>query len=109
MNKIISIFACMALVCMFLGSCQSSSVYVGELKREDPTVRVKTIHNNFFVGGLIGRKQITAADYTQGLENYKVKNYRSFVDCVLGGITMGIYTPSTTEIYLPANYKRKDR
>lgn len=97
------------LLCVLFCSCQSSSVCVGELKNNDPVVRVKTVHNSFFLYGLLGRKQIKATDYTQGLESYKVKNYRSFVDCVLNGVTFGIYTPTTTEIYLPANYKLKER
>lgn len=106
MNKFMYTIACLAVICVFLSSCQSSSVCVGELKNDDKTVRVKTIHNNFFVGGLLGRKQIDATEYTQGVKSYKVKNYRSFVDCVLSGVTFGIYTPSTTDIYLPVDYKK---
>lgn len=109
MKKIILNIAFLAIVCILFGSCQSSSVCVGELKNDDPVVRVKTIHNSFFLEGLFGRKQIQATDYTQGLDSYKVKNYHSFVDCVLRYVTFGIYTPTTTEIYLPADYKLKDR
>lgn len=105
MKKTISFAACMVMTCVLLCSCQSSSVCVGDLKNDDPVIRVKTIHNNFFLNGLLGKKRIKATEYTQGLESYKVKNYRSFVDCVVNSVTLGIYTPSTTEIYLPANAK----
>ena len=94
---------------MLITSCQSSSVCVGELKNNDPVVKVKTIHNSFFLDGLLGRKRINATNYTLGQENYKIKNYRSFVDCIVSSVTFGIYTPSTTEIYLPANYKQKEK
>ena len=94
------------MFCLLLGSCQSSKVCVGDMKLEDPVVRVKTIHNSYFLGGLLGRKRIKATDYTNGMNSYMVKNYRSFVDCIVGGVTMGIYTPTTTEFYLPADYKK---
>lgn len=103
MKKTIIIATCLVIACVHLDSCQSSSVCVGDLKNDDPVVCVKTIHHNFFVDGLLGRKRVKANDYTQGLESYKIRNYRTFVDCVIGGVTCGIYTPSTTEIYLPAN------
>ncbi|MCH5177961.1 MAG: hypothetical protein J1F25_08040 [Prevotellaceae bacterium] len=109
MKKQISLIAFAAVVCMVLSSCYSSSVYVGDLKKNDEVVRVKTIHNNFFLDGLFGRKQIKATDYTLGQDSYKVKTYQSFVDGVLQWVTFHIYTPRTTEIYLPANYKQKDK
>ncbi|MBQ8487673.1 MAG: hypothetical protein IJ533_08515 [Prevotella sp.] len=72
-------------------------------------MKVKTIHNNFFLGGLVGRQKIVAPEYTMGLTDYKVKNYHSIVDVILQNITAGIYTPTTTEIYLPANYRQPQK
>lgn len=104
--KKIYMLASLAFVILTFCSCSVSSVCVGNVKVDDPVVRVKTVHNSFFLDGLLGRKEIKATDYTLGSDSYMVKNYRSFVDCVVGGVTFGIYTPTTTDIYLPANSQK---
>lgn len=90
-----------------ISSCQVSTVCVGEMKNDDPAVCVQTIHNSHFLGGLIGHKEISASEYVSGKTDYKVEKSRSFVDGLLSSVTMGIYTPSTTKIYLPAKNNSK--
>ena len=82
-------------------SCYNSTVCVGDMKPETPAVKVNTIHNPHFIYGLVGSKDIKGNDYTAGQESYKVKHYRSFVDLLLSSLTAGIYTPTTTNVYLP--------
>lgn len=97
---IIACFACMAIL---FQSCYCSTVCVGDMKPEDPAICVNTVHNAHFIGGLVGSKDIAGKDYVSGHESYKFKKYHSFVDLLLGSITLGIYTPTTTKIYLPAS------
>lgn len=105
MKKSIVICCCIC-VALMLQSCYCSTVCVGNMKRDDPSVCVNTIHNSHFIDGLVGSNDIAGKDYVAGQENYKVKHYRSFLDGLLSGITFGIYTPSTTKIYLPAEVKK---
>lgn len=102
MKKSISRIITIGVLVFSFSSCQVSTVCVGEMKKDDPAVCVQTIHNSHFLSGLIGYKEISASEYVAGRTDYKVQKYRSFVDGLLSGVTMGIYTPSTTKIYLPA-------
>ena len=85
-----------------LSSCYTASTYVGNMNENTPEVEVKTVHHSHFLNGLIGNGKVKAQDYGVG-ENYKVKHMLSFVDGLLSGITFGIYTPSTSKIYVPAS------
>lgn len=89
-----------------LQSCYSSTVCVGNMKKDTPAVCVNTVHNPHFISGLVGSKDVAGKDYVANYESYKVKHYRSFVDGLLSSITMGIYTPSTTKIYLPVDARK---
>lgn len=83
-----------------LSSCYSSSVYVGKLHPQEDVTCVGTSHNAHFLGGLIGSKKIRAKKYVDNLQDYKIKTNHSFVDYLLTGITLGIYTPTTTKFYV---------
>ena len=100
MKKIMVVlsFASMALM---MQSCYNSAVCVGEMKKGDPAICVNTIHNHHFIYGLVGHHDIEGQSFVAGKSDYKVKNYRSFTDLLISGITSGIYTPTTTKIYLP--------
>ena len=101
-NKIVVGILCLSAVFAY-SSCCSTTYYVGQMNRESPAVCTNTIHNSHFLGGLVGSKDIAANEYLAGKSDYCVKTFHSFVDCLLGGITLGIYTPTTTKIYLPAD------
>ena len=49
---------------------------------------------------------VNAKDYGVG-ENYKVSHKITFVDGLLSALTFGIYTPSTSKIYVPASEAHK--
>ncbi|MBQ6210262.1 MAG: Bor family protein [Prevotella sp.] len=83
-----------------LESCYSSSVYVGKLHPQEDVTCVGTSHNAHFFGGLIGTKKIKAKKYVENVTDYRVKTFHSFVDQLLGSITLGIYTPTTTKFYV---------
>ena len=99
------IIGCLAFAALALQSCYNSSVCVGDMKKNDPAVCVNTVHNPHFISGLVGNKKISCSDYVAGHESYKVRHYQSFVDRLLSILTGGIYTPSTTKFYLPAEVK----
>lgn len=105
MKKLV-IIGCCVCATLILQSCYCSTVCVGNMKREDPSVCVNTVHNPHFLYGLVGSKDIAGKDYVAGQENYKVKHYRSFVDGLLSSLTGGIYTPTTTKVYLPADVRK---
>lgn len=92
--------SCMVSAFM-LSSCYSSTVSVGDMKATDPAVEVAKVHNAHFVDGLVNSVKKEAKDYVGENKNYRVKQYQSFVDGLLAGVTLGIYTPTTTKYYLP--------
>ena len=49
-------------------------------------------HHHFFVSG-IGEKTVNAAKICGGAENVKAETQQTFVNGLLGFITLGIYTP----------------
>lgn len=92
--------SCMVSAFM-LSSCYSTTVSVGDMKATDPAVEVAKVHNAHFVDGLVNSVKKEAKDYVGENKNYRVKQYQSFVDGLLAGVTFGIYTPTTTKYYLP--------
>jgi len=99
MKKILSFAGCLCTVIM-MQSCYSSSVYVGKLHPQEDVTCVGTSHNAHFFGGLIGSKKIRAKKYVDNLTDYKVKTFHSFGDYIVSGITLNIYTPTTTKFYV---------
>lgn len=99
MKTLLSV-GCMATA-LLLSSCYSSTVNMGDMKTTDPAVHVATAHDAHFIGGLVGSKKRIAKDYVGDNKNYRVKQYTSFFDGLLGMLTAGIYTPTTTKFYLP--------
>jgi Bor protein. len=99
-RKTILGFSCMTTI-LLLSSCYSTTVSVGDMKTTDPAVEVATVHNAHFVDGLVNSVKREAKDYVGENKSYRVKQYQSFVDGLLAGVTLGIYTPTTTKYYLP--------
>lgn len=105
MKKIIvTIFAaCMVLM---MQSCYQSTVVVGDMTADEPSLCVHTIRNAHFLDGLINpENDFQVQEYVKGREAYKVKHYRSFLDGLLSSVTCGVYTPSTVKIYIPMKKK----
>ena len=62
----------------------------------------ETITHHFFVSG-IGQKTVDAAKICGGAENVvKTETQQTFVNGLLGFITLGIYTPLEARVYYTA-------
>lgn len=54
----------------------------------------------FFINGILQRDRIDAADICQGAEKVaSVETQMTFVNGLLGGLTLGIYTPRQYRVY----------
>ena len=53
----------------------------------------ETITHHFFVSGIGQKKTVDAAKICGGAENVKTETQQTFVNGLLGFITLGIYTP----------------
>ncbi len=102
------IFALAAV--LILSSCYNTRVFVGDVKPKEPLVEVNSEWNHHFLFGLIpsGNATMQATDYVNSQPNYVVKTYTSFLSGLVGGITMGIYTPTQTKYYLPVKDYKKE-
>ena len=61
----------------------------------------KTIAHHFFVSGIGQKKTVDAAKICGGAENVvKTETRQTFVNGLLGFITLGIYTPLEARVYL---------
>ena len=60
----------------------------------------KTITHHFFVSGIGQKKTVDAAKICGGAENIvKTETQQTFVNGLLGFITLGIYTPLEARVY----------
>ena len=62
----------------------------------------ETITHHFFVSGIGQKKTVDAAKICGGAENVvKTETQQTFVNGLLGFITLGIYTPLEARVLLP--------
>ena len=67
--------------------------------------KVYTKHNTHLIDGLANiNTDFKASESVGNYAGYKVNHSITFVDGLLRGITMGIYTPSTTKVYVPTRF-----
>ena len=60
----------------------------------------KSHHHHFFVSGIGQKKTVDAAKICGGAENVvKTETQQTFVNGLLGFITLGIYTPLEARVY----------
>ena len=60
----------------------------------------KAHHHHFFVSGIGQKKTVDAAKICGGAENVvKTETQQTFVNGLLGFITLGIYTPLEARVY----------
>ncbi|MFI3240095.1 MAG: Bor protein [Bacteroidales bacterium] len=104
-------FIISALLCasFTLTSCFSTKLYVGDIEKKDPVVKVYSEWNHHLIGGLVpvGNNEMKTSDYVKDAPDYMVKTNRTFLDFLISGVTCGIYTPSHTTYYLPMNLLTK--
>ncbi|AJA69552.1 hypothetical protein E0Z07_11050 [Myroides odoratimimus] len=90
------------VVAITMTSCYTAKVAVGDTDLTMPVVEVNKKKNHALIAGLIPlNKGYKGSELADKKTNYVVKTQMSFVDGLLGCITFGIYTPTTTTIYVP--------
>ncbi len=95
----------LVLPVLFLTSCYNVRVAVGDVSPDQPLVKVAKQRNHFFIGGLVpgGNNKLRAEDYIGNKDRYVVRTHTSFVNGLLNAITFGVYNPTTTTFYVPAD------
>ncbi|HEX7367143.1 MAG TPA: Bor family protein [Pelobium sp.] len=92
----------LGLSLILFSSCYTSKVAVGDIKIDEPTVKVNSVKNHNLIYGLIPlTKGYEAKTYVGNKSNYIIKTQHSFVDGLLNVITFSIYNPTTTTFYVP--------
>lgn len=93
-------FVCALCICamMMLQSCYVQNVSVG-MSETAPAKQVDKVKNNYFIGGLIQPKYDSAKNHVKNENHFRMKTKITFWDGFLSGLTMGIYTPTTTYYY----------
>ncbi|MEG2755747.1 MAG: hypothetical protein RR931_03965, partial [Mucinivorans sp.] len=79
MKKLILLLLLVASV----SSCYNTRLYMGDVKKTDPVVKVNTQWNGHFLFGLVAGKNARTQDPSQfvnGASNYVVKTRTTFVD-----------------------------
>lgn len=92
MKRTIKIFSIVMLM-VAMTSCYSHKYSIGEGPQTGVQVTEK---NNFFLFGLVPGKVSDPQAMAGQAENFEVTEVHTFVDGLLGAITFGIYTPTTT-------------
>ena len=86
------------MACLLQGMC-STDVYCSKQTGGSST-KGKTITHHFFVSGIGQKKTVDAAKICGGAENVvKTETQQTFVNGLLGFITLGIYTPLEARVY----------
>ena len=85
-----------ALVCIYLmTSCYAYTSVVGEGAKGDQKI---TKWNHYVIEGLIPVGVSDSKVMAGGAKDYTVYTRMSIVNVLIGGITFGIYTPTTTTV-----------
>lgn len=88
-----------------LSSCYCDKLTVGNVQPQEELVHVKSTRNHHFLYGLFVSHESTNEN-VPNVRDYVVENKQTFWDVVVGGVTLGIYTPSTTKYYVPKSNPR---
>jgi len=78
-----------------LTPCYSCTTVVGQGVQGNQQT---TAWNHYLIGGLAPVGGSDAQQLAGGAQNYTVKTEMSFVNGLIGAITLGIYTPTTTTV-----------
>jgi len=85
-----------AFVCLLLlTSCYAYTSVVGEGAKGDQKI---TKWNHYVIEGLVPVGVSDSKAMAGGAKDYTVFTRMSFVNGLIGGITFGIYTPTTTTV-----------
>jgi hypothetical protein len=95
MKRILSVLTISTALSLVLSSCYSHKYVIGNGPQTGVDVTEK---NNFFVLGLIPGKVSDPQKMAGDAQDFEVTEVQTFVDGLLGVITFGIYTPTTTKV-----------
>ena len=79
--------------------CRMCSTDVLLFKTEQAAVAPETITHHFFVSGIGQKKTVDAAKFVAAQKILLKRNQQTFVNGLLGFITLGIYTPLEARVY----------
>ncbi len=90
------------LASILLSSCYTTSLYIGDVKPNEPLVKVNKVWNHHLIAGLVPLEntKMKTEEFVAGRPNYVVKTNTSFLNALVSGITYGIYTPTQTTYYI---------
>lgn len=105
MKKILLIVLIGILCTVMLSSCYNTRILAGNVEPKDPLIEINKEWNHGFLFGLIPLDNATmrVKDYVGNRDNYAVKTNLGFVHGLVSCITFGIYTPTQTTYYMPAD------
>ncbi|MBN4077500.1 Bor family protein [Sulfobacillus acidophilus] len=80
---------------LFLSGCYNHTIRYGR----GGTIKKYDKNMNFFVFGLAGQPTIKLNRICKDPTNSTVKTQQTFLNSLLSGLTLGIYTPRTAKVY----------
>lgn len=86
---------------VLLSSCCCDKMVVGNITEADydrGLVHVASRHNVHILGLNVTHEK--AKDYVKGTKDYVIETKHTFWDVVASGVTLGIYSPTTTKYYV---------
>lgn len=89
------LFVSMMFACGMLSSCYTYTSVVG---RGPQGSAASTHHNHYLIDGLIPLKISDSKAMAGETKDYSVTTQHTFLDGLIGIITLGIYTPTTTTV-----------
>jgi hypothetical protein len=95
MKKTLSVLAISTALSLMMSSCYSHKFVVGNGPQTGVDVTAK---NNFFVLGLVPGKVSEPQKMAGDAQDFEVTEVQTFVDGLVGLLTLGIYTPTTTKV-----------
>lgn len=93
---------CLLMSCMFvmtLASCYCDKIYVGDITPYDEVVHVESARNGHYLEGAVVTKN-NVRQYIGDTKDYIIETKHTFGDMILTGVTLGIYSPTTTKYYV---------
>ncbi|MGB5205016.1 Bor family protein [Eudoraea sp.] len=95
MKRFLSVLVISTTLSIMMSSCYSHKYVVGNGPQTGVNVTEK---NNFFLFGLVPGKVSEPQKMAGDTKDFEVTEVHTFVDGLLGTITFGIYTPTTTKV-----------
>lgn len=95
MKKTLKFFAITMAATSLLSSCYSYTSVVGKGAQGNTQV---SQWNHYVIGGLAPVGVSDSKQMAGGAQDYTVFTRHSFVNGLIGGLTFGLYTPTTTTV-----------